>query len=684
MEHKIFLGKYRVSAQEIEATGELRDMPLAYEGEEIASGKKIVVEIIPAGSLKPAVREQLAVEAAAAKKLTHVNIPALYDFGIEEDQLLYITENFDGTLAEEWVKTHGLMPVGAALRIASQVVSALGAAALQRIVHHAINPTNLVLVPGQTPDGEWPLVKVLHFVGVAPQFSGGSEAVAAYDKASPYASPEQLQHGTVDFRSEVYSLGCTMWYLLTGAPPLPAVIGPIAVPSPNVAEKLSGVPKPVRRLLAQMLSSNPSERPSDPLAFYREIQECLAEVDPRATPARRFGVPVIASTRVPSASPARRRLPVKALALAAVLLTIATLTALILPGYLKHRRVVRAEEPIGVPIGVSETTEPAPPVNTASVNVVPPNPAPQVPAVTNEPAQVTTSETNKASVPAANDSAAIASTNQAPPVNTANVNVVPPNPPPQIPAVANEPAQTTTSEMNKAPVPAANDTAAIASTNQVAPEPLQQPAASNPEPVQQAPVLTSNTTTPPAETQAPVVAAAEVKPVPTARTESSKAEERVAAKTKPRSHEVRRALPLEPEVRRAEPAPPEEGPADAPASTTIASEQQANSFTPNARTPEVEDEAIVTESRSVRKADTEPKASAKPRTKKTESVAKKKDAEQPVYISKSAPDSEEGMPKLPKGSVRARFVGVTADGRWMLALPSRKVIVVPPPPDQDR
>ncbi|MDP9003202.1 MAG: hypothetical protein M3N12_00245, partial [Verrucomicrobiota bacterium] len=148
MEHKIFLGKYRVSAQEIEITGELRDTPLAYEGEEIDTGKKVIAEVVPAGLLKPAVREQLAVEAAAAKKLTHVNIPALYDFGIENDQLIYVTENFDGTLAEEWVKTHGPMPVGAALRIASQVVSALGAAALQRIAHHAINPTNLVLVPG--------------------------------------------------------------------------------------------------------------------------------------------------------------------------------------------------------------------------------------------------------------------------------------------------------------------------------------------------------------------------------------------------------------------------------------------------------------------------------------------------------------------------------------------------------
>jgi serine/threonine protein kinase len=643
MEHKIFLGKYRVSAQEIEATGELQDTPLAYEGEEIDTGKKIVAEIVPAGSLKPAVREQLAAEAAAAKKLTHVNIPALYDFGIEDDQLVYITENFDGTLAEEWVKTHGPMPVGAALRIASQVVSALGAAALQRISHHAINPTNLVLVPGQTPDGEWPLVKVLHFVGVAPKFSGADGAVAAYDKASPYASPEQLQHGTVDFRSEVYSLGCTMWYLLTAAPPLPAVIGPIAVPSPNVAEKLSGVPKPVRRLLAQMLSSNPDERPSDPLAFYREIQDCLAEVDSRATPARRFGVPVISSTRVPSSPSARRRLPVKALAIAAILLAIATLSALILPGYLKHRRVVRAEEPIGVPIGVPDPTESAPPANTAAVNSTAPNPAPAVAENSNGPAAVTNAE------------------------------------------------------VNNAPLPAANDSAAVASTNQVAPEPVQQTTAPNQDAVQPPPVLTSttpvpnpppvlttNTTNPPVETNAAPPSTNQLEPGPRPRTESSKAEEKVVVTKTPRTPEVRRALPPEPEVRRAEPAPPEEGPADVPANTHVASEQQTNSVTPNTQAQNTEDEAIVTESRPVKKPDAEPKVSAKPRAKKSESATKKKDSDRQVYVSQTAPDPEAGMPKLPRGSVRARFVGVTADGRWMLALPSRKVIVVPPPPDDGR
>jgi hypothetical protein len=159
----------------------------------------------------------------------------------------------------------------------------------------------------------------------------------------------------------------------------------------------------------------------------------------------------------------------------------------------------------------------------------------------------------------------------------------------------------------------------------------------------------------------------------------------VVAKTKtPRIREVRRALPTEPEVRRAEPAPPEEGPVNSSTNRAVPSEAQTNSIAPNAPTENPDDEAIVTESRPVKKAETQPQFSTKPRVKKSESVTKKKDSDREVFVSQTAPDPDAGMPKLPRGSVRARFVGVTADGRWMLALPSRKVIVVPPPPDDGR
>lgn len=359
MDNKVFLGKYRVVAEKIEGGKELTGSPLAYAGEEIDSGRKVGVEVVSAARLKMVVRDQLEAEAVAARNLNHVNIPALYDFGIQDDNLVYVSEDLEGTLAEEWVRLHGPMPVGPVLRIASQVVSALGAAAFHRIVHRAINPTNLVLVPGQTEAGEWPLVKLLHFVGGAPKFSGTDVSAVAFDnKSLPYASPEQLQHGFVDFRSEIYSLGGTMWFLLTGRPP------PMAAQPTNpglVVDRINAMPKKVERLLAQMLSANPAERPHDPLAFYRQLQDCLTEVERRETTLRAPEVPVRRTVRI--GMPTRRPFPLKALALAALFLASVAVAALLLREYLLQRRIVRAEEPIGLPVVITDAFPAATPAS---------------------------------------------------------------------------------------------------------------------------------------------------------------------------------------------------------------------------------------------------------------------------------------------------------------------------------
>src|SRR2546423_1810339 len=364
MEHKIFLGKYRVAADEVALAAEPSTVSVTvaateqvatariYRGEEIDSGRMVTVEVIPAGAFKNSVRAKLEAEANAAKQINHINIPALYDFGMEDGQLVYVTEHFDGTSAEEWVHQHGPMPTAAVLRIALQVIAAMGAASFHKISHHAINPANLILVPGQTPEGDWPLVKVLHFIGVAPAFVNGDMSVAAFDKSSHYASPEQLQGGAVDFRSEIYSLGATMWFLFTGAPPLMAPKGPLAMQPTTIGlavDKLTGMPKRVRRLLAQMLSVNPEARPQDPLAFYRQIQDCVAQVDRRESMARRLGVPFLSRSNV-VALPNRRRFPARTVALAAVVIAFVTLASGLLASYWRHQRIRHADTPLGVPL----------------------------------------------------------------------------------------------------------------------------------------------------------------------------------------------------------------------------------------------------------------------------------------------------------------------------------------------
>ena len=670
MEHKIFLGKYRVAADEIALSGaeaaggvavtEQTQTAVTYRGDEIDSGRDVAIEVIPAAPYKTGVREELEGEALAARKINHVNIPAIYDFGIEDDHLIYVTEYFDGTSAEEWVNQHGPMPTGAVLRIALQVVSAMGACAFHKISHHAINPANLVLVPGQTPEGDWPLIKVLHFVGVAPTFASAdtavSTSVATFDRSSHYASPEQLQHGTVDFRSEIYSLGATMWFLLTGAPPLMAPNGPLAMqPTTNglAVDKLNGMPKKVRRLLAQMLSMKPEERPQDPLAFYRQIQDCLAQVDRRETMARRFGVPLFSRSSA-AGLPRRTRFPARALALAAVLLAIATLAALVIPEYLRQQRVRQAEEPIGVPIGVPEATESVPAANTTTVATQ----APQTPAETT----FASTNTSQNSPPASAEQNAPAPVDPAPPPVTAanEVAAAPTQPPAVAPAENIQPPAPA-----PAPAVAANETVA---SEPVKPLPTAEPAAIQPA---EAPKSAANE-----------VASAPVKPLPTAEPAEVKREEpsRVAttnsapplpettdqkptdsAPAKRREVKSNRptevaaiptARPVAPEVRRAEPAPPAEGP---------------------------EEEVVAMADTGADVVPVPPSRTKKERLAKSKR-APKTEAPPEFVIADEADEVDESAPKLPKGRVRARFIGVTADGNWMLALPKDKIVIVPPPP----
>src|SRR2546423_2421849 len=422
MEHKIFLAKYRVAQDEmglaaaesttvaVTATEQIASARI-YRGEDIESGRTVTLEVIPAASFKPSVRAKLETEATAAKQINHINIPALYDFGIEDDQFIYVTEYFNGTSAEEWVNQHGPMPTGAALRIALQVIGAMGAASFHKISHHAINPANLILVPGQTPEGDWPLIKVLHFIGAAPNFVNGDISVAAFDKSSHYASPEQMQGGAVDFRSEIYSLGATMWFLLTGAPPLMAPKGPLAMQPTTfglAVDKLKGMPKRVRRLVAQMLSVKPEARPQDPLAVYRQLQECAARVERNESMARKFGVPFLSRSNV-AALPSRRRFPTRTVALAAIVIAFVTLASVLAASYFPHQRIRQAAEPIGVQIGVSETTASAPPV-VANAPIF--APAPQSPQQTAAPK---TDDQNQPPPPAPEKAPVIAANNQQPP-----------------------------------------------------------------------------------------------------------------------------------------------------------------------------------------------------------------------------------------------------------------------------
>src|SRR4030095_8237446 len=160
--------------------------------------------------------------------------------------------------------------------VALQVVETLGAMAFHRIVHHSLNPDNIIFVGNQTTEGGWPSIKVLHWLRVAPTL--GETGDPRVENAARFASPEQLHANVVEVPSEIYSLGATMYFLLTGRPPNTALeVGHGTAGA--LAAELGGVPRLVRRVLGKMLQPDPDQRPQDLVALTAFLQSCLARVD---------------------------------------------------------------------------------------------------------------------------------------------------------------------------------------------------------------------------------------------------------------------------------------------------------------------------------------------------------------------------------------------------------------------
>ncbi len=373
MEQTTFLGHYPISVDDNGAPRERgrADTAITYEATDERSGESVVLKLIPVSSIDPAAREQFEEQAHAAARIKHVNIAKVFDFGREEDHFVYISELLPGEPLASWIEQHGPMPADAVLRVAEQIVSVLSTARFHKLAPCVIQPSNLMIVPGSTPEGSWPFVKLLNF-GLGELSSGGEldkpnagyEREESFSGASPFASPEQLQHQTVDFRSEVYSLGATMYFMLTGTPPSPEMR--------RRSRELSGFPKALRNLIANMSHRDPDQRPKDPVGLAEMIRECLLKIERRQVFARRLGIPLAAviprksrTTLTPLAQVLRGTL-----VFAAIVLAAGVLGALLLPVEINpFRHRTAAKEMIGVPIGVPEASPFALPqaTNTAPV-----------------------------------------------------------------------------------------------------------------------------------------------------------------------------------------------------------------------------------------------------------------------------------------------------------------------------
>jgi serine/threonine protein kinase len=323
------------------------------------SGRVVAMQRIPLARIDEVERVRFEQNARTAQKLDNTNLARVLDVGVEHDHLVFVSEYLEGETADAWVRAHGPMPADAVLRIGLQVMHVLAEAATHSLTHRAIQPANLMILPGAAFDGGWPGVKLLNFGlgGLKVQSDDNETHELARSPQPEFSSPEQLENKPVDFRSDIFSLGAAMWFLLTGSAPSAL---PTTESGPRLSAPTGAVPRFVRNLVSQMVRTNPNERPQNAAAFAEKIHACLQKAERQTAFTRSFAPAAI--TTVPIRE--KKRIA-PALALAAALAVFASL------GAFYFVRSQRESKPLGVIIGVPDTTEASALPVTASASPLP-------------------------------------------------------------------------------------------------------------------------------------------------------------------------------------------------------------------------------------------------------------------------------------------------------------------------
>jgi serine/threonine-protein kinase len=237
--------------------------------------------------------KRFTAEARAASRLDHRNVTRVLDFGHDPDGLLYLVmEYVDGTSLETMLQNGGRLPQARVVDIGMQVCSALALAHKEGIIHRDIKPDNLLLVPWYDDDlYSTDLVKVCDFGMAKLKSSGEDLTVGGMICGSPaYMSPEQIEGKELDFRTDLYALGMTMYEALTGAHPFAAETlaelfskHQYEAPRPP-SELVAGVDSLLEDILLRTLAKRPEGRQESARILRLELREVFEQLRENAPP----------------------------------------------------------------------------------------------------------------------------------------------------------------------------------------------------------------------------------------------------------------------------------------------------------------------------------------------------------------------------------------------------------------
>jgi serine/threonine protein kinase len=195
-------------------------------------------------------------EAQAVAKLNHPNIAQIYSFGQEKGQPYIVMELVSGERVDDMLESEGGIPVPLAMKIGLEVAEGLSAADEAGLVHGDIKPENILLdTKGHAKLVDFGLATVAH--------AAASDGIWG---TPYYIAPEKIRRQKVDARADIYSLGATLFHMITGNPPfegetpVEVVKARLEQPPPDIKELYPDIPDKAADVIMRMLAVDRTER----------------------------------------------------------------------------------------------------------------------------------------------------------------------------------------------------------------------------------------------------------------------------------------------------------------------------------------------------------------------------------------------------------------------------------------
>jgi serine/threonine protein kinase len=244
----------------------------------------------PEYAVDPDMRRRFEQEAKAAARLDSPFFARVYHVGVDKGVCFIAMELVEGRTLRQEIAIHGALEPGFVLRIGAALAYGLHHASQRGVVHRDVKPSNIVIDEGGA-------VKLID-MGLARDFLQASGDVTQTNVTMgtlDYISPEQASDPRhVDVRSDIYSLGCTLYHALTGKPPFPEgtdlqkLLSHQSEKPPNPRDAAPSLPEEFADLVMDMMAKRPIDRPQSPVELIHRMQETAAALNvamPTSAPA---------------------------------------------------------------------------------------------------------------------------------------------------------------------------------------------------------------------------------------------------------------------------------------------------------------------------------------------------------------------------------------------------------------